>query len=596
MGTCWDDGPVDYDTWLFPDHIPLDSMEIALPQSDTLQPEDEATADDILDGSVEKAPKAKKRKRDSREVSDGYERKKNVCLYCFMRKSHLWRHQQTAHKDEEEVKAILSCENEDEKKRRISVLTNKGNFEFNKRAVKSDSGEMIVGRKSEHVPMSEYTPCPNCYLFVVKANMRQHVTTNCPAASLKDKESNPDNMATVMLKSQLLMNDGKESESGFLQKIVPRMHEDDVTVVVKNDVLIAKHGENLYEKLGDSGFPQISARVRMMGEVVQAAGRSMTDLIDGDGFEAAVSATRVVCGYDKSKVNDHTGLPTYKKASKALKIGSELKQLATLKKGVALSCKDVESVKDAEAFLYHVTHFWNTKVSSVALKNKESKKYEKKDMLPFTSDLKLFTTTMKERLESLVEKGIHSQADYIRVNKAVLSRLLVFNKRRPNELSTILLRSWNERNLYKEETVQEVNEAMGETEKTLFKELDIVMSRGKCGNKVPTLIPEDTAGPLQMLVENRNAYVAEDNKYLFANPLAKKSGHFNAGVVLKEELVGMPLSRGDLFHSTKLRKYCATTSQILEMGEFDMEVLTRHMGHDKEVHRDTTASQMQHMN
>ena len=49
--------------------------------------------------------------------------------------------------------------------------------------------------------------------------------------------------------------------------------------------------------------------------------------------------------------------------------------------------------------------------------------------------------------------------------------------------------------------------------------------------------------------------------------------------------MGMSLNRPDLFHATKLRKYCATTSQILEMGEFDMEVLTRHMGHDKDVHR-----------
>ena len=232
-----------------------------------------------------------------------------------------------------------------------------------------------------------------------------------------------------------------------------------------------------------------------------------------------------------------------------------------------------------------MTHFWSARISSVALKNKDSNKYEKKDMLPFTSDLKLFTT-MKEKLKSLVEKGVHSQNDYIRMNKAVLARLLVFNKRRPMELSKVLLQSWNDRKLYKEETVEEVNAAMGETEKSLFKELDIIMSRGKCGNKVPTLIPEDCARPLQMLVENRSAYVAESNKYLFANPLATKSGHFNAGVVLKEELVGMPLSRADLFHATKLRKYCATTSQILEMGDFDMEVLTRHMGHDKDVHRE----------
>ncbi|KAF0288658.1 hypothetical protein FJT64_012959 [Amphibalanus amphitrite] len=192
---------------------------------------------------------------------------------------------------------------------------------------------------------------------------------------------------------------------------------------------------------------------------------------------------------------------------------------------------------------------------------------------------------MKEKVKEMEEKGIHDLNDYMKLSKAILARLLVFNKRRPKELSNILMDSWVNRHLYKKETVEEVNNAMGETERKLFDELDVVMSRGKCGNKVPTLIPSDCTKPLQMLVDSRDAFIGKDNQFLFANPFAKRSGHFNAGVVLKEQLGGMSLNRADLFHATKLRKYCATTSQILEMGEFDMEVLTRHMGHDKSVHR-----------
>ena len=186
-----------------------------------------------------------------------------------------------------------------------------------------------------------------------------------------------------------------------------------------------------------------------------------------------------------------------------MRIGGELKLLAALKKGIALAKKDDCEVKNAEAFLYHVVHFWNVRVSSVALKNRESNKYDKSDMLPFTSDLKLFTEKMKERIEGMQEKGIHSQSNYVKLNKAVLARLLVFNKRRPKELRVILLQSWVNRKKYKEETVEEINLAMGETEKRLVAELDVVMSRGKCGNKVPTLIPKDCASALQLLVDHR---------------------------------------------------------------------------------------------
>ena len=38
------------------------------------------------------------------------------------------------------------------------------------------------------------------------------------------------------------------------------------------------------------------------------------------------------------------------------------------------------------------------------------------------------------------------------------------------------------------------------------------------------------------------------------------------------------------FTATRLRKYCGTTSQILSLTDNDFEVLTRHMGHDKNVH------------
>ena len=57
----------------------------------------------------------------------------------------------------------------------------------------------------------------------------------------------------------------------------------------------------------------------MTGEVVQAAGKSMDELIDADGFEAVTAATKSVCGYDRDNLNAHTGLPTYKTPSKAMK-------------------------------------------------------------------------------------------------------------------------------------------------------------------------------------------------------------------------------------------------------------------------------------
>ncbi|XP_043201505.1 uncharacterized protein LOC122370192 [Amphibalanus amphitrite] len=577
----------DHGTWTFPEHLMCNQTEITAPENHHLEENEygeQGAESDVSDGVEVAPPQHSSQSRTSQSARNGAScgevRKKNVCIYCKQKRNLIWRHIKTVHRDEKEVKDIQECDSEQERKMKITVMINKGNMEHNKLVLQRGEGDMILGRKSDQASVDDYVPCPYCYLFVVKTNMMQHIKHHCVAR----KTECPD-IPTVLAESRTLLSDGQEENTGYHKDILSRMHDDAVTKTIKNDELLKKWGANLHAKLGRSGFAQISQRLRMMGEVVQAAGKSMQELINGEGFDTVVSATKSVCGFEQDKLNAHTGLPTYKTPSKAMRIGGELRQLAALKKGIALIKKEESEVKDAEAFLYHVDQFWNVKISSVALKNRESNKYDKKDMLPFTSDLKLFTEKMKERVKEMTEKGIHGMTDYARLSKAVLARLLVFNKRRPKELSSILLQSWINREMYKQETVEEVNKSMGETEKKLFNELDVVMSRGKCGNKVPTLIPSDCAAPLQLLVDNRETYIDKDNKYLFANPLARTTGHYNAGVVLKEQLSDMALNRADLFHATKLRKYCATTSQILEMGEFDMEVLTRHMGHDKDVHR-----------
>ena len=125
-----------------------------------------------------------------------------------------------------------------------------------------------------------------------------------------------------------------------------------------------------------------------------------------------VEATKTDCGFDRDNLNKHTDLPTYKKPSKAMRMGGEFRQLAALKKAVGLERSDQVMVSEAEAFLYLVDTFWNVKVSSVALKTRDAQKYDKKELLPLTSDLTKFTKTMKKRLATMVERGIHSQEDY----------------------------------------------------------------------------------------------------------------------------------------------------------------------------------------
>ena len=227
--------------------------------------------------------------------------------------------------------------------------------------------------------------------------------------------------------------------------------------------------------------------------------------------------------------------------------------------------------------------YWNTRVAHFALQTKDAKKYDKVNVLPLTEDLKRLSEATKNAIESQTAAGVNTREEFVGLTKRVLSRLLVFNKRRPTEVSRILLSSWVRREEFRRETTCEIKENMGRLERQLYNKMDVVMVRGKCGNRVPVLIPEDNSKALNLLVSVREKYVEKGNKFLLA-ALSNK-GHYEGSQVLKAAVDGMGLSEPSLFTATRLRKYCGTTSQMLSLSDEDFEILTRHMGHDKDVHR-----------
>ncbi len=55
---------------------------------------------------------------------------------------------------------------------------------------------------------------------------------------------------------------------------------------------------------------------------------------------------------------------------------------------------------------------------------------------------------------------------------------------------------------------------------------------------------------------------------------------------MNEFTKSLDLTNPEFIKSTDLRKYLATTCQILSLGPEEQEWLTRHLGHDPQVHKD----------
>ena len=116
-----------------------------------------------------------------------------------------------------------------------------------------------------------------------------------------------------------------------MTNIIQQMHDDEIRQVVSNDDLVC-FASNLFEKLGRSGYQQISQRLRNLATPLKEADCQMIELTKASQFPDVVKMTRKVFGYDKDNLNPHTDLPMYENPSKFMKLGGELRQLAALKK------------------------------------------------------------------------------------------------------------------------------------------------------------------------------------------------------------------------------------------------------------------------
>ena len=113
--------------------------------------------------------------------------------------------------------------------------------------------------------------------------------------------------------------------------------------------------------------------------------------------------------------------------------------------------------------------------------------------------------------------------------------------------------------------------------------LDMVQIRGKRGRAVPLLLTKDVKQAISVLQEQREASgVLAENPYVFARPRNSKRP-IRGWDCLKAVATRANLKEPGAITSTKLRKYVATVSQIIDLSNNELDWLARHLGHDINV-------------
>ena len=139
-----------------------------------------------------------------------------------------------------------------------------------------------------------------------------------------------------------------------------------------------------------------------------------------------------------------------------------MKKAATLERGIALRQKDKRYLDGLFYFIELIETEWATKVSHVALRTLAENNYNRAEEMPLTKDLIKLKRFMEEETSKLCS-SLTETPDVLTWRKLaefVVTRIIMFNKRRCNEASKITLKQYKEKPKWNKARLQEVTDSL----------------------------------------------------------------------------------------------------------------------------------------
>ncbi|KAK3108247.1 hypothetical protein FSP39_004029 [Pinctada imbricata] len=514
----------------------------------------------------------------------------HACLFCgklFTNiQVHLEKHTDERIKDLKEAKRKANIANYKEKpyllrevKRLQNLLRAEGDHVHNLKVMENNSDELLVARRRKGTfDAHEYGPCPQCLEWIrLRDNYAKH----------RDTCSSKNGCATSVANVQQYIFEKRVSPEASIElkkEVFPSMMQDDITRIAMEDRLILEVGEyhfssNFANKIKRKNYTSYRMRLAarlltLLRKELNMPNASYLDLIKGEYFSAFVKCSIEACG-----VTDDEEL---KYPSTALKLGFDVSRLAGAKSCYGITNRKDELRNEADDFTKLVEKLWKVHVKKRAATLLEERQFNKKTELPLPDDVAKLAKYLVDSLKSL--KLTADPAVFQRVVVLTEARLLLYNRRRPGELEAIRLSTYRKRSQGVDETDLNLRAELTKMEKTLLETQELLEIRGKCGKKVPVLLPLEVKDAMNYLADpivRDKCGIQRDNPYIFANTrhLSVRAG--NALNLVKYEI---DLRRPDRILATNLRKHTATISQVMGLDDQQLKWLQRHMGHTERVH------------
>ena len=409
--------------------------------------------------------------------------KVQACYYCKKEVLKIGRHLLNTHKTEtavQKITALKEMKNANYLKE-LDKIKCLGNFNHNVEVLAKGHSNIIVAKRPSKVrPPKDFVPCPHCFGFYVQEELWRHVQ-KCPFACEEiETQAQNRHRLTILASSRVLLEGAVLEQAGVSGKyvhikktVLAHARTDSVYLTVVADDLILSFGCVLLKKLGPGRGRDITQRMRQLSRLLimlntrQVDGTlSLNDYVTAAHFDDVVKATEELCGLYISK----EGRRIFDKPSLALRLGHLLHKICDVKLGMAIRKTDDIAKQESEDFRALHKAEWTDSISSNALNSLKRRKDHEVCLLPLTEDLVMVRKYIMEEISSLVPFVMtdHKYTSWRKLSQLIMTRLILFNKRRGGEVSRLLLKTYTERPNWKLSANSEVVASLKPLEKELL--------------------------------------------------------------------------------------------------------------------------------
>ena len=191
-------------------------------------------------------------------------------------------------------------------------------------------------------------------------------------------------------------------------------------------------------------------------------------------------------------------------------------------------------------------------------------------------------------LKEYISAEIHDVLENYTVKKfawlrsLVVARLTLFNARRGEEASRMLISEWEEAVKGAWLPDDELEKITDPAEQYLLGCFKLAYLKGKGRKYVPVLIPNDLLSAIQVIERDRLAFgIREENPFLFATKtgLSHCSGWHAVAEVCAEAGILM-------ITATKMRHRLSSIYASLDMSPENQKIFLQHMGHEEQINKE----------